>query len=164
MCFHPVGRGELLLLRRKFLPGRVSGKHPGVCNDETEMKGTGAPAAGYGRPYFRCFRFKLLTNSQRSTHRFLKSVFDRFFCPGHWRETLNGLFTAETPGTQRIIFSIGGIPPAAGRQWKTTPRFANPYPPKAAGSFIKSVSPDFMKNRILCVLYACGEKGFHKAK
>jgi hypothetical protein len=34
-------------------------------------------------------------------------------------------------------------------------------PPKAAGSFIKSVSSDFMKNGILC---ACGEKGFHKAK
>jgi hypothetical protein len=35
-------------------------------------------------------------------------------------------------------------------------------PPKAAGSFIKSVSPDFMKNKILCVLRVSAVKMFKK--
>jgi hypothetical protein len=58
-------------------------------------------------------------------------------------------------------FSIGG----RYRHWKTTHRFANPNPPQAAGSFIKSVSPDFMKNKNpLRPLPVFGEKIFKELK
>jgi hypothetical protein len=60
----------------------------------------------------------------------------------------------DAENAENNIFSIGG----RYRQWKTTHRFANPNPPQAAGSFIKSVSPDFMKNKFLGVLCASAVK------
>jgi hypothetical protein len=70
---------------------------------------------------------------------------------------VKALFTAETPRTQRII-----IFPLAGDAAKGKPLIASRTlnPPKATGSFIKSASPDFMKNKLLRVLSASAVKMF----